>query len=57
LQLKCDEPLSNFAFNFSVRRYMSAHDLTRLEAACPWEAVARGRFAHDAMCYKRNTLQ
>jgi hypothetical protein len=23
LKLKCDEPLSNFAFNFNVRRYTS----------------------------------
>ena len=24
-KLKCDEPLSNFAFNFSLRRYILAH--------------------------------
>jgi hypothetical protein len=23
LKLKCDEPLSNYAFNFNVRRYMT----------------------------------
>jgi hypothetical protein len=26
LKLKCDEPLSNVAFNFNVRRYIKALD-------------------------------
>jgi hypothetical protein len=29
LKLKCDEPISDFAFNFSLRRYDMARDMAR----------------------------
>jgi hypothetical protein len=40
LRLKCDEPLSNFAFNFNLRRYSKA--LVR-------EVEIPSRFTHDAV--------
>jgi aryl-alcohol dehydrogenase-like predicted oxidoreductase len=36
---------------------LTAADMAALEAACPWEAVAGGRYALDAMTYKGNALQ
>jgi hypothetical protein len=37
LKLKCDEPLSNFAFNFNLRRY------TKVPAAKSPKAIAKLR--------------
>jgi hypothetical protein len=46
LKLKCDEPLSNVAFNFNLRRYNKAADNGHLnvlqwarEHGCPWNIV------------------
>jgi hypothetical protein len=33
LKARCDEALSNFAFNFSLRRYIKAADLAALAGA------------------------
>ena len=35
LKLKCDEPLSNFAFNFNLRRYMKANGKCALTVTAP----------------------
>jgi hypothetical protein len=39
LKLKCDEPLSNVAFNFNLRRYNKAHCRRTVE---PSQEEARG---------------
>ena len=39
MKLKCDEPLTNFAFNFNLRRY----DKERLEKQATDAAVAKVR--------------
>jgi len=42
LKLKCDEPLSNFAFKFNLRRYsMTGHALIRLRSFEPAVEPAR----------------
>jgi hypothetical protein len=41
LKLKCDEPLSNVAFNFNVRRYNLAVLNWLRDQGCPWNKETR----------------
>ena len=48
LKLQCDEPLSNFAFNFSLRRYRGVTVETAVERRQrQWEAERRGGDEHQ----------
>ena len=51
LKLKCDEPLSNFAFNFNLRRYnlVTADDFGRGLHSSPFQ-LNLSRFGHTTPC-------
>jgi hypothetical protein len=47
LKLKCDDPLSTFAFSFNLRRYSSARAALHLLSAV---AAAAGAYTRPLFC-------